>query len=435
MKIFWITPVSTQSAIARYSLNVTRKLQLQGVAVTIVCSERQGVPVDLLPFQANGMNVCDFSDLLSHPEAANDAILIGMFGDNANFHWGTVEMCRRFPVIGVFHDFYLLDLFLAEIAELEDKGGSSALALAVENLYGLDAWKSVSSHINTRNYYIATADVCPMTEHYAQLCIASIVHGKFYKQRAESCMLGATVCIPLTYEALDSALPRTHAKDTVKTVISTFGHANSNKLCDKVIEAIAYCNNPNALEYRIVGPIADDERRRLIAIADDLGFKSLTISGRVNDDELLNHMNETDLVTCLRFPFLEGASASTIEAMFAGKPVVVCRGGFYQDLPADAVLFVETEHVVAELSTVLNDLLFDSVKYTKIGERAAAYAQTRFTATSYVSELLVFLVKIMPDVNAIKTSDHYARQAQELGLTIEDCQAMNGLGNGLAILL
>ena len=90
----------------------------------------------------------------------------------------------------------------------------------------------------------------------------------------------------------------------------------------------------------IVGPeegyraYADELRRRA---AEHAGEISVVLHGRVGDDELARRLAEADLFINLRYPALEGASASLIEQFAHARPVVVFDTGSFAEVPAAAV--------------------------------------------------------------------------------------------------
>ncbi len=90
-------------------------------------------------------------------------------------------------------------------------------------------------------------------------------------------------------------------------------------------------------------------RTRLESLIDTHQLRqSVVIHGEVNDPTLQAFLRDADVISCLRWPALEGASASTIEGMLAGKPVIVTDVGFYQTLPGSCVLKVRSEADRAE---------------------------------------------------------------------------------------
>ena len=80
---------------------------------------------------------------------------------------------------------------------------------------------------------------------------------------------------------------------------------------------------------------------------------------RLNEPILQDYLRDADVIASLRWPALEGASASAIEGMLAGKPVIVTDVGFYQTLADSCVLKVRSEHMVEDLAAHLVHLAQD----------------------------------------------------------------------------
>lgn len=87
------------------------------------------------------------------------------------------------------------------------------------------------------------------------------------------------------------------------------------------------------MNYRLIGAVEPEVMSSLSALAARLGV-NLVISGEVDDNELERAFTESDVISCLRWPALEAASASAIEVlMLYGKAVIVTDTGFYADIP------------------------------------------------------------------------------------------------------
>src|SRR5271166_3953128 len=88
MKIAWVTPFSTRSAIGRVSSAVVRELLARHHEVLIIRSERD--KNDALPTYPSSVPVTWWHDISPHDlELRNDGIVLN-FGDNYEFHAGTL---------------------------------------------------------------------------------------------------------------------------------------------------------------------------------------------------------------------------------------------------------------------------------------------------------------------------------------------------------
>ena len=176
----------------------------------------------------------------------------------------------------------------------------------------------------------------PMTEWLGRRCGAALAHSQFYVNRLEASCPGPIAVAPLCFESRDvKPLPK---RNGTKITVTTIGIINPNKCADSIIESIG--SSPvlkTHCEFRLVGAISDGERARLEALCRDVGFGHLCILGEVDDATLVAELERADIISCLREPVLEGASASAIEGMKSGRPIVVVDSGFYADLPNEFV--------------------------------------------------------------------------------------------------
>ncbi len=208
---------------------------------------------------------------------------------------------------------------------------------------------------------------------------------------------------------------------TGEVVVTTIGWINANKCADVVIRAIAGSPTLKAsCRYRIVGPIAEQERLRLLGIAKAEGFGSLDIVGEVDEATLNVELARADILCCLRKPMLEGASASAIEAMMSGRPTIVADGGFYGELPGEHVMKVPADVSVEAVRAALETLAVDEPRRRQLGEGAARWAREAFSPTRYAATLERFaetFVSVRPHLSLART---YSRNLKSLGLGSDD---------------
>jgi glycosyltransferase involved in cell wall biosynthesis len=185
--------------------------------------------------------------------------------------------------------------------------------------------------------------------------------------------------------------------------VLTIGHVNANKRPESVIAAISASEMLRTrARYHLVGAIAPEMKSRLGRRADELGV-ALEIAGEVDDETLQRAIREADVVSCLRFPSLEAASASTIEAMLHGKAIVVTDVGFYRDLPSDCVRKISPDRELPDLQHELESLFADERGRSALGRRARAWAEKTFTSANYAKQLVATCVaaaKVAPLVQA-----------------------------------
>ncbi|OGB19840.1 MAG: hypothetical protein A3E51_18690 [Burkholderiales bacterium RIFCSPHIGHO2_12_FULL_67_38] len=141
------------------------------------------------------------------------------------------------------------------------------------------------------------------------------------------------------------------------------------------------------MTYRLVGAVSPDMKTTLTELAAQLGVK-LLISGQVDDEKLEYFITESDVISSLRWPALEAASASAIEAMLYGRAVMVTDTGFYAEIPDPCVIKIKQTDEIGHIQSSLEALLEDQDRILCIGTEAQHWASQTFTAQNYAEQLI-----------------------------------------------
>lgn len=378
MKICWVTPFVLRSSIGRVSAEVAKQLAARGHAVEILRCEDQDDPADPLHPTALPVHHWRAYDL-ERLRTEFDVVIVNI-GDNYPFHAGVFAILDAAPCLGIFHDFYIYNLFSGWLyyngldyrrhdAEIVATYGPAAAshAVAVRSGQMLDMGE-IAQHL-------------PMTEWLARRCEAALAHARFYAPKLEAACPGPVAVTPLCCP--DRATPPGPPKSKLQLTLTTVGVMNPNKRVGDVIQAMGGSEMLKACAYRLVGPISDEERARLEALAAEVGFEHLVIDGAVDDETLDRRLDEADIMVALRKPVLEGASGSACEGMLSGRPTVVARAGFYGELPDDLVFKIDGEIVVDELRSTLERLVADQALRQDTGKAARAWALKTLNAARY----------------------------------------------------
>jgi glycosyltransferase involved in cell wall biosynthesis len=386
MRIAWVTPLSQRSAIGRVSAAACRMLAEQGHDLTIVRSEHRQSASESA--HETSLPVHWWHD--TEPEElarTSDAIVLNI-GDNFGFHAGIFRYLPAEPCLGIFHDFFLYSLFNDWLAQ--QPNADQLHNWIIRTHYG-DGVSDLAENARRGEVSLAEiADKFPMTEWIGAQCGAAIVHAEFYRRRVEV-VPGPVRTLKLSQEPrnVDPLPPRA---DDGEVVILTVGVINPNKRADLILEAIGSSSRLRSrCRYCLVGIIAESQREHLTNLAARIGFERLDILGEVADKTLERELERADIICCLRNPVLEGASASAIEAMMCGRPVVVSDAGFYRELPNDCVVKVPLDVGVGQLASVLETLVDSEPRRRQIGNHARHWARKAFTTRGYVAELTACL--------------------------------------------
>jgi glycosyltransferase involved in cell wall biosynthesis len=382
MKICWVTPFALRSSIGRVSAEVAKQLAARGHQVEILRCEDQNDPAE--PLHPTRLPVHHWRSYdLPRLRTEFDVVIVNI-GDNYPFHAGVFAILDAAPCLGIFHDFYIYNLFSGWLyyngldyrrhdAEIVATYGSEAEphAVAVRSGQMLDMGE-IAKHL-------------PMTEWLANRCEAALAHAYFYAPKLEAVVPGPVSVTPLCCP--DRATPPGPPKAKSQLTITTVGVMNPNKRVADVLRAIGGSDALKACVYRLVGPISDEERAKLEAVAEEVGFTNLVIDGAVDDETLDRRLDEADIMVALRKPVLEGASGSACEGMLSGRPTVVARAGFYGELPDDLVFKVDGEIIVDELRETLERLVADEPLRRETGKAARAWALENLNAARYAGAI------------------------------------------------
>lgn len=382
MKIAWVTPFSHRSAIGRVSASVTAALSRRGHQIAIIRSE--STRDDSMQAHQTMFPIYWWHDINAQDiDHIYDMIVLNI-GDNYNFHAGIMAFIDRSVCLGIFHDFYLYNLFQQWI--IQNDFGQDIYDQEVLLTYGNSSLSLACAAWRNEAQLHALADSLPMTEWMASRCGAALAHSRFYLARLKAACPGPIEVAPLPFDSRD--VPLLLNRDRNEIVLLTVGVMNPNKCVAEVIRAI--CAAPPLRErcrYRLAGSVSDSERARLASIASEGGFTNLDFLGEVDDATLTKELANSDVVICLRKPVLEGASASAIEAMKSGRPVVVANAGFYRDIPDELVFKVQPSVEEPAVAELLKRLVKDESLRVESGRKARAWACETFTTERYVAAL------------------------------------------------
>lgn len=414
MRIAYYTPLALASAIGRASVPVAEALAAKGHSVHLVRSEFERRDEDL----AHGTRLPVFwwNDIDPALLAVQYDIVLVNIGDHHGFHAGIFSALDHALCLGIFHDFYIYDLF--RHWAVEQAGGDLSLHDAeLRRIYGADE-ADLTSLVRPDMQVAEIAERFPMTEWLAERCAGALVHSHFYRQRLEDSCAGPVAQADLPYASRNVPPPKAGRGDSV--TVLTIGHVNPNKCCAEVIEALSATEKPGKFAYRVAGPVSDLERERLEAIAAARGFTGLTLLGAVSDKELEQELASCDIICCLRKPVLEGASASAIEAMMAARPVIVADAGFYRYLPGGKVFKVAQDVPIDELAALLDRLRQDESLRLATGAEASDWALQTFAVEPYAATLEALAEQVIASSPLAASSVQMAKALSSLGLDPTD---------------
>ncbi|KAB7765821.1 glycosyltransferase family 4 protein [Xanthomonas maliensis] len=412
MKIVWATPYCKQSAIGRYSEAVINELRSRGHHVAIYRTE---VGEDLAVPPRADVGVLEPGSRAEMDWLLQADLIIANVGDYFAYHGRLFELATIRPYVAVLHDWCVLGLFLGWLQSIGRVQDASRI---VTQMYGGEAGHQCAS-ANAENFYERATRLFPLTEWVAGNTLGCIIHSNFYGARVRASSPGPVHKLSLAYP-VEQVQPSVGVgvSGSERLAIRTFGVVNPNKRVEWVIRAVAA--DPELarhVDYRVLGPCSDDERARLHGICEEVGFQGLTLEGRVSHERLLEGLAEADVICCLRDPAVEGASASAIEGMQSGAPVIVSNAGFYAELPDDLVLKVPAGDSRRELLEHLQFVWSNRPLARELAERAGAWAAEEFSARRYVDGLERIIPEYIAAEPYIRTARMYGGQLGRMRLS------------------
>lgn len=425
MKIAWYTPFSIDSAIGHYSQLVVAALRRIDVEVDIVRSEERTSAVrsrQPICKQEKTIWAADFGRSIKQNLAGYDLVVYNV-GDYFDYHAHCINHQQVVPGLSILHDFSLhsaLNHYCHETAphngtyrdQLDAEVGESATQaydhfLADEDEH--DWWQNASSRF-------------PVYRWALRQTLGVVTHAEFYRDVVSERLGCPVTTIPLAYDSpLGTVQSPTLAADD-RFILLTVGSVNANKRYRSVIEAIG--SSPQLRErvqYRIVGDVNESGRQQIeAAVRAQAGPVDVAVLGRVQREQLEAELHGAHAISCLRFPALEGASASVIEAMLSSRPVLVSRTGCYREIPSQFVYPITPQNEVAELTTALESIVGDYPTAIARGKSARDWTLSRHSADAYADQLLRFVPEILYNQPVIAVADRVAEQLKRWQPSVVD---------------
>lgn len=396
MRIAWATPFNERSAIARVSDVVTVEMASRGVVVEILRTEtgeaRRLPPLTtVVPVRPPGRH---------RPEALRrgfDLVVVNL-GDYFAFHESALRLMSELPTLAIFHD-----------ASFEGLVEHWTQAL------GLDAVQLADFR---RVGAMGQGDRCDL-RWLATLALGEVAHSDHYVDVIRQACPGPVAAIPLAFPDPGPA-PR-RAGQNGDFIVTTIGMINSNKQMDRVIGALgASAELRQRAVYRLVGPIEESQRQRLLGLARTAGIRAPEIFGWVPDARLQELLGEADAICCLRYPITEGGSASLITSLYSGRPTVVADAGAYAEVPDDLVWKVPYGAQPSELTRVLEAIAADPDGAHRRATKARAWAVETYSAKAYVDALLPHMTSCLNWAPVIDAGRGLGTTLSQFGLETGD---------------
>ena len=408
MKIAWFTPFTRHSAIGRFSRTVTAELA-RHAAVDIWTPHKpqatNGFQGDL---HATELQVFPIASLRNQPErlASYDHVVYNL-GDNWANHGeifetleGTPGLSRnRLTTVVVLHDYVMHHFF--EARYLEHRQDPESYLQKVQTLYGPAARQEVAEGL---------AAGCPLDDSpravnypFFEPCLthatAAVTLSGFLAGMVQAQALCPVAKLFLPYNFYDQPVPGEADKTALgvprdKLLLLSVGQVNPNKRIEAVLEVLGQDAELAArVQYVVIGRFTHPAyREKLDQLVRQYRLANVVrLLGQQSDEVLYQYLSSADLCINLRNPAMEGASASLVEALYFGRPLLVSDTGCYREVPDGCVLKVPLQNEVPSLHKLLRDLIGDSARRQALGQAGRAHVLQHHSPSSFAREFLQFL--------------------------------------------
>jgi glycosyltransferase involved in cell wall biosynthesis/GNAT superfamily N-acetyltransferase len=386
VRIAWVTPFSSRSAIAEFSAHVAQALVAHAdVELWVSDDEQERLRETELPFHRLGED--------GHWLDGYDLAIYNV-GDHLAYHGRIYEASQRRAGVVVLHDRVLHNLFAGYwlgrqeqhryVERMDVFYGAEGRRAAESAMWGLrpPIWEVPEDMIRF-----------PLAEEALVGAEGVVVHSATHAKEVRGTWLGPVCPLFLPAYARDlEREPGEHRPSPPLTVL-TVGHVNPNKRIHEVLAVLAADPQlAGSIRYEVAGP--PDPRgsylRELERFAHENGLsRSVSVRGFVSDEELAALLKSADVFVNLRYPSMESASRSLVEELAHGRPVIVYDTGGFGDLSDDAVVKVPPLDRDA-LATALARLVDDFEARASTGRAGRVLIET-MTTDRYAAELLAFL--------------------------------------------
>lgn len=396
MKIAWLTPLNRHSAIGQYSACILNELSRREQVVAYVSDTDHADAC--WPVKTSLAFLSTFSpEQITQELSSYDCVIYNM-GNHFGYHGRIYEASLRHPGIVIVHDLVLQHFFGWYF--LEHLRDWDAYIRHMAYAHGPEG-EELAKLVRTGRKHPVWNTLDAVEFHMAKLAIRRkygvIVHSD-YAQRKLAPIAGAPVKkINFPEPSISKRLPRTlrpgvrqtHTHDKISLL--TFGIVNRNKMVDLVLETIgssAYLRNH--VVYTVLGVLESEEYRNTLAeIIQKYGLEnSVRLLGAQPDEVLVECLQAADVAINLRYPYMGESSWSLLEALYAGKPTVVWRHGYYDEFPDTVVKKVASKE---ELLTAITDLCRNSEARLAMAAEAWSYVRKHFDTKLYCRQLLDFI--------------------------------------------
>lgn len=415
MKIAWFSPFRKVSAIGRFSRLVTENLAGDADVDLWVPESRSDELHETDLHKIHFRQLPDMQHFLSRYD-----IIVYNLGDQAEYHGQIFEISRQIPGIVILHDFVMHHFFAVYY---HNRNAWDEYARIMKRWYGVDltltpaGWQGETWRVWERDEVVCY----PLFEETVQGSLGVVTHAEFVNEAVRRVTATPVTKIPLAYAVDRSKSVLSRAELLVpedRVLVITIGHANPNKRIQAVMETLAAKRDlAQSVYYAVIGGAEGPMSEGLAELRNNLALQdSVRLTGFVSDEVLHSFLAHAEICINLRWPAMEGGSASCAEQMLFGKATIVTDTGVYSELPDACVLKVRPDHETQDLTAHLSYLVADREIRKALGEEARAFAEANFSPKGYARELLTFCAEVVQATPVASLTAVVGRELRNIGV-------------------
>lgn len=410
MKIAWFTPFSRASAIGRVSAEIVRELSADA-DVDVWCpnaSDLRDINARVIPFH-------DLDRGVVQKLKAYDLAVYNL-GNYAPYHAQIYRVSEAHPGVVILHDYVMLNFFHEYVQSAGDR--TLAMRLLLEKHYGCEVGSMAD---NPRLCEAEIAVEYPLCEEAVSGSLGAVVHSNYVAVRIERLGVLPVKRLQLPCEPLHEVPIRSRKELGLSEgdfVVVSSGHVNRNKRVHAVVEAIGSTRDlKSSTKYIVIGPSDPGYQMELDRLVELYGLQDrVHFTGFVSDELMGSYLSHANVCANLRFPSTEGGSASALEQMRHGKPVIVSRSGWFDELPQDVVIKVDPAHEVKGVRDGLLELLGSPERRRQLGEAGRSYVELHCSPRLYAEGFLRFVRQVRRYAPLLGIADRLAIALNSLGI-------------------
>lgn len=398
MKIAWFSPFNKESAIGKYSKLAAETIsQWADVEVFAYVEEKQ--TNENFELISTILKVNQYNSVEIINDLQNFDLCVYNMGNYLAYHAVIYDIMKLHPGIVVLHDVCMQHFYIGYYYNHLKRPNEYRKVL--EYYYGREQAEVIlnarSSAEKWNNIDFSYYNLLAETYKYST---GVIVHSDYHKSFIEDNYKGPILVAPLVYSGESSGVDNNikfDKYDKNKINILTVGNINPNKHIDAVIRAIGQNDIlKEKVHYTIIGSQENKPYCELLKmlIQEYELCDVVSLLGYVDDEELKYYYFYSDLVTNLRYPAYEGASATLVEQMLASKGIIVTDTGVYSEIPNNCVFKTDKENMVEEVAEVLIKIVNKPEILKEYEENALQYAKRTFSKEVYSEKVKKFFEEL-----------------------------------------